>query len=303
MRSPENAQVLRPDAKDAPPLLELRGIEKWYGDRRVLHDIDLSIVRGETLVVIGGSGSGKSTLARLVVGLEPPTKGRILLEGVDVTRRRDRHRHRFGMVFQGRALLDSMNVFDNVAFPLRERSQVAEKEVHERVNAVLSALGLEDAARKLPSELSGGMAKRVGVARAMVTNPEILVYDEPTSGLDPITSRTVDRMIEDLRERWCVTSIVITHDMATVYGVADRVVLLEEGTIVAEGEPADVFHLEDARIRPFALSSGVDPELLERRRGRLTPAEIQRRWQAMKERSTETKEKRPSWLEEHVWST
>jgi phospholipid/cholesterol/gamma-HCH transport system ATP-binding protein len=294
----ERTQGLRPDANaarrpDASPLLALRGVTKIYGDKAVLRGIDLVVERGETLVVIGGSGSGKSTLARLIVGLEAPTAGAIELGGVDVTQRRDRDRHRFGMVFQGRALLDSMNVFDNVAFPLRERHDIREAEIRPRVTSILDALGLADARGKLPSELSGGMAKRVGIARAMVNSPEILVYDEPTSGLDPVTSRMVDAMIEELRERWCVTSIVITHDMATAYGIADRVVLLAGGVIAAEGPPESIFHEHDARLRPFALSSGVDPDLLARRRDRLTAAEVRDRWLALQEGAPPS---RPSWL-------
>jgi phospholipid/cholesterol/gamma-HCH transport system ATP-binding protein len=284
----------------SPPLLELRGVTKCFGDKTVLAGIDLILERGETLVVIGGSGSGKSTLARIIVGLEPPTAGEVLLDGIDLFSLGDSAlqdaRRRFGMVFQGRALLDGMTVFDNVAFPLRERGHYSESDVRARVDAQLEVLGLSDAASKLPSELSGGMAKRVGIARAMVMGPELLVYDEPTSGLDPVTSRTVDALIEDLRERFCVTSVVITHDMATAYGIADRVVLLANGRVAAEGAPDAVFRLEDDRIRPFALSSGVDPERVAHRHERSSPATIRQRWEARRV----TPRERPSWLERLV---
>jgi phospholipid/cholesterol/gamma-HCH transport system ATP-binding protein len=171
-----------------------------------------------------------------------------------------------------------MTVFDNVAFPLREEKHVDEDTIHERVTSQLRELGLEQAASKLPSELSGGMAKRVGIARAMVTEPEILVYDEPTSGLDPISSRVVDGLVERMRERFLVTSIVITHDMVTAYEIADRVVLLARGKIVAEGPPDVVFRSHGDDIRPFAISSGVDLEKLAPRAARKTAAEIRQRW-------------------------
>jgi phospholipid/cholesterol/gamma-HCH transport system ATP-binding protein len=264
------------------PLLDIRELVKQYDDRTVLAGVNLAIERGETIVVLGGSGSGKSTLARVLVGLEPATAGHIFLEGKDLVglrdRELDRERQRFAMVFQKYALLDSLNVYKNVAFPLEEHRHYSRREIHERVMAMLQALGIADATEKLPSELSGGMAKRVGIARAMVMAPEILVYDEPTSGLDPVTSRIVDELIEEVRERFCVTSIVITHDMATAYGIADRVVLLHGGKIVIDGPPAIVFAMDDPRIAPFAVSSGVEPARLVPHAHRKSPAEIRARW-------------------------
>ncbi len=266
------------------PLLEIRDLVKRYGERTVLSGVNLVVERGETIVVLGGSGSGKSTLARVLVGLEPLTSGHILLEGRDLAtlnaRERERERERFAMVFQKYALLDSMTVYENVAFPLKEHAHLSRDEVRARVMAQLEALGMRDAADKLPGELSGGMAKRVGIARAMVMAPEILVYDEPTSGLDPVTSRIVDGLIEEVRERAYVTSIVITHDMATAYRIADRVVLLSEGRIVLDGPPSVVVSTEDPKIAPFAIASGVDPELLSPRAGRKTPAAIRALWTA-----------------------
>jgi phospholipid/cholesterol/gamma-HCH transport system ATP-binding protein len=266
------------------PLLEVRGLKKVYGDKTVLADLDLVVERGETVVVLGGSGSGKSTLARLLVGLEPVTGGNILLEGRDLTKMSEHElageRLRFAMVFQKYALLDSLSVDDNVAFPLRERGHLDERAIRGRVMDQLAALGIADAARKLPGELSGGMAKRVGIARAMVMSPEILVYDEPTSGLDPVTSRTVDDLIEDVRERCGVTSIVITHDMATAYAIADRVVLLHGGRIVLDGPARAVLDSADTRIASFADARGVDPERLAHRERRSSPAQIRARWAA-----------------------
>lgn len=269
----------------SPPLLEIRGLTKTYGGKTVLGGVDLIVERGETVVVLGGSGSGKSTLARLLVGLEPPTSGHILIAGRDLVGLSEdelaEERKRFAMVFQKYALLDSLSVYDNVAFPLVERG-LSHREVHERVMTQLDALGVADAAQKLPGELSGGMSKRVGIARAMVMDPEILVYDEPTSGLDPVTSRVVDELIEEVRERFCVTSIVITHDMATAWGIADRVVLLHGGRIAIDGPPEVVLASDDPRIRPFADSSGVDPERLGHRKKRSSPEEIRARWSERK---------------------
>lgn len=265
-----------------PPLLEIRGLVKRFGDVTVLDGIDLTIERGETIVILGGSGSGKSTLARILIGLEPPTEGAVLLDGRDLgalsRRELEAQRRRFAMVFQKYALLDSLTVFDNVAFPLKEDQHLPHDEIHRRVMAQLEALGVAHAAKRRPAELSGGMAKRVGIARAMVMTPEILVYDEPTSGLDPVTSRVVDELIEEVRERFCVTSLVITHDMATAYGIADRVVLLHHGKVALDGPPAQIFALDDPRIRPFAVSSGVEPARLVMRAHRKTPAEIRVLW-------------------------
>lgn len=264
------------------PLLELRSLAKDFGEHHVLEGVDLVVERGETVVVIGGSGSGKSTLARLVVGLDEPTAGNILVDGVDLAtlgeRQLARERARFAMVFQKYALLDSLSVYDNVAFPLRERHTMREPEIEALVMAQLRALDVAHAAQRLPEELSGGMAKRVGIARAMVMGPEFLVYDEPTSGLDPITSRLVDDLIEEVRARFLVTAIVITHDMATAFRIADRVVLLDHGAIAVDASPERLFATNDPRVRPFADSSGVDPSRLAVRLRRKTPAEIRTLW-------------------------
>jgi len=268
----------------APALIEVRGLVKEYDGKVVLDGIDLDIERGETCVLIGGSGSGKTTLARLLIGLERPTAGEIRLGGIDLVKLSDKDlaamRQRFAMVFQKYALLDSMTVFDNVAFPLREETRMPEREVRERVHLALSELEVDDAAKKLPGELSGGMAKRVGIARAVVTEPEILVYDEPTSGLDPVGSRVVDGLIERMRDRHCVTSLVITHDMVTAYEVADRVVLLAHGKVIAQGAPEQLFREHGGEIEPFALSSGIDLARLAPRKSRKPAAEIRARWEA-----------------------
>lgn len=203
-------------------------------------------------MVIGGSGSGKTTLARLLVWLERADAGEILIDGVDIVklgeRALDRVRKKFAVVFQNYALLDSMSVFENVAFPMREETDFSEVEIVNGVHAALADLEVEEAAEKLPGALSGGMAKRVSIARAIVVEPEMIVYDEPTS-------RVVDELIERMRTRHGVTSIVITHDMVTAYDVADRVVLLAGGKAIAEGAPESIFESHGPELGPFARSS------------------------------------------------
>jgi phospholipid/cholesterol/gamma-HCH transport system ATP-binding protein len=257
------------------PLLEVRGVGKSFGRHVVLASIDLVVERGETVVILGRSGCGKSTLARIIAGLEPPSSGRVLFDGVDVYALREtakrQVRQRLAMVFQARALLDGMDVFENVAFPLREQ-HLPEPEIRARVLHQLEVLGLAAAAHKLPAELSGGMAKRVGIARAMVIRPALVIYDEPTSGLDPVTSRAVDELIDQLRDGAGVASLVITHDMATAYNVADRVLLLDQGVVAAQGDPGSLFEMDDERIRALTSSSGVDPARLRRGHRRLSGA-------------------------------
>ncbi len=264
------------------PLIEIQSLVKRFGDKTVLDGIDLTIDRGETVVVIGGSGCGKSTLARLIVGLDRATSGKILIDGIDLTGAGDEElrllRRRFAMVFQRGALLDSLTVFDNVAFPLREETNLDARAIRERVMRSLAELGVDGAEKLLPAQLSGGMAKRVSIARAMVMEPEILVYDEPTSGLDPVSSRVVDGLIEQMREKFFVTSIVITHDMVSAYEISDRVVLLASGKVAANGPPDEIFRSHSGMIAPFALSSGIDLEKLAPRAARKPPAAIQALW-------------------------
>ncbi len=271
-----------------PPLVVASDLVKSYGEKRVLDHVSLHIDRGETLVVVGGSGAGKSTLMRQLVGLERPDSGRIVIGGIDLLALGEvallQARRRFAVVFQNDALLDSLSTFDNVAFPLREELGLRGAEVTRRVMAKLEALSLADAKDKLPGELSGGMAKRVGIARALVMEPEILVYDEPTTGLDPLTSRKVDHLIDEMRERFLVTSFVITHDMATAFEIADRVMLLDHGRFVDEGPPEQFFASTSPAARTFTDASAVEPQkLMARRRGRKTPGQIRVAWRAAHE--------------------
>lgn len=268
---------------EARPLIDVRDLVKRFGDKVVLNGFNLTVERGETCVIIGGSGSGKSTFGRLLVGLQRADAGEIWVAGLNIVglgeSELERVRRKFAFVFQSSALLDSMSVFDNVAFPLREARQLSAAEIDNRVHQALSELNVEDAAAQFPGELSGGMAKRVGIARAVVTEPEILVYDEPTSGIDPVGSRVIDELIERMRTSHCVTSIVITHDMVTANDVADRVVLLANGQAVAHGPPKELFRSHGKDIEPFASASGIDLARMVQGTSRDTPAKIREQWQ------------------------
>jgi phospholipid/cholesterol/gamma-HCH transport system ATP-binding protein len=248
----------------ADEIVVLREVRKAFAEQEVLKGIDFVARRKETTVIIGGSGAGKTTLLRLIVSLERATSGQILIEGEDVTnlseRELNRVRKKFGMVYQYAALLDSISVFDNVAFPLVEHTKLSKKEIRERVMDKLEILGLDPkvVAPKYPSELSGGMRKRVGLARALMLEPPILVYDEPTSGLDPLTSRLVDDLIEEMRERFHVTSIVISHDIASCFRIAHQAILLIKGRVEAAGPPDALLEGESDVARDFIRNSGVD---------------------------------------------
>jgi phospholipid/cholesterol/gamma-HCH transport system ATP-binding protein len=278
-------------------LIEVRNLVKRFSGKTVLNHFNLSITRGETCAIIGESGSGKSTFARLLVGLEPADSGEIWVDGVNLVglhgRALDRLRLKFAFVFQGHALLDSMSVFDNVAFPMREQRHFTPAEIAARAHLALRELDIDEASSKLPGQLSGGMAKRVGIARAIVIEPEILVYDEPTSGLDPLSSRVVDGLIERMRTAHGVTSIVITHDMVTAYSVADRVVLLAHGQAVADGPPEELFRSHGKEIEPFALSSGIDLTRMTPRTDRIPPSEIRAQWEKAHPKGTA--------IEPHRW--
>jgi phospholipid/cholesterol/gamma-HCH transport system ATP-binding protein len=264
-------QRLGPESRNGatrPPLpdeiIVLRGVTKSYGDQQVLKGVDLVARRRETTVIIGGSGAGKTTLLRLIVALERATTGNIFIDGEDVThlseRELNRVRMKFGMVYQYAALLDSITVFENVAFPLVEHTKLSKKEISERVMDKLEILGLDPkvVAKRYPAELSGGMRKRVGLARALMLEPPILVYDEPTSGLDPLTSRLVDDLIEEMRQRFGVTSLVISHDIASCFRIAHQAILLIKGRVEASGPPDELLQGGSDVARDFVRNSGVD---------------------------------------------
>lgn len=245
-------------------IVVLDDVRKSYGDQEVLRGINLVARRKETTVIIGGSGAGKTTLLRLIVALERATSGTVKVDGEEITnlseRELNRVRMKLGMVYQYAALLDSFNVLDNVAFPLVEHTKLSKKEIRDKVMEKLKILGLdpEVVAKKFPSELSGGMRKRVGLARALMLEPPILVYDEPTSGLDPLTSRMVDDLIEEMRQRFDVTSIVISHDIASCFRIAHQAVLLIKGKVEASGTPDALLDSGSEVARDFIRNSGVD---------------------------------------------
>jgi phospholipid/cholesterol/gamma-HCH transport system ATP-binding protein len=222
----------------------VEGVSKVFEKFTALEDINMTIRRGDVVVIIGGSGAGKTTLLRLLIGLEQPTSGHIWVDGQDIAPLGEMElntvRRKFGMVFQYAALLDSLNVMDNVAFPLREHTKLKDKEIQDKVREKLQLLGLPNTENKFPSQLSGGMRKRVGLARALMLDPQIIVYDEPTSGLDPLTSRMVDDLVLETRERFGVTSVIISHDMASALKIADYVFLLSKGRMEGEGTPKDL---------------------------------------------------------------
>jgi phospholipid/cholesterol/gamma-HCH transport system ATP-binding protein len=254
-------------------IVVLKDVKKAFGETEILKGIDMVCRKDQTTCIVGGSGAGKTTLLRLIVALERPTSGHIYIEGEDTVpmgeRELNRVRQKFGMVYQYAALLDSINVLDNVSFPLVEHTKLSASERRTKVMEKLSILGLDETVlAKYPAELSGGMRKRVGLARALMLDPPIIVYDEPTSGLDPLTSRSVDDLIMETRKHFGVTSIVITHDIASCFAIADQAILLDKGKMVARGSPEDLAHGESEVARDFIQKSGVDFDAIWERRSR-----------------------------------
>ncbi|NUP12205.1 MAG: ATP-binding cassette domain-containing protein [Polyangiaceae bacterium] len=244
-------------------------VVKTFGDTQVLRGVTMHLKKRQTAVVIGGSGAGKTTLLRMLIALEKPTTGHIWVEGEDIAPlgevELNRVRQKFGMVFQYAALLDSMTIFENVVFPLREhRKRMPRREQREKVLNMLKLLGLEGKENRMPSELSGGQRKRVGLARALMLEPRILIYDEPTSGLDPITSRMVDDLIEETRDRFGVTSVVISHDMTSTFRIAHQAYLLVRGEVIAEGTPDELAYGSNEAAREFIAASGIAPDRISR---------------------------------------
>ena len=244
-------------------MIEIRGLCKRFGKNVVLDGVDLDVPRGKNTVVIGGSGTGKSVLIKCVVGLLRADAGQIRIDGEDVTSMDERElvrvRRKFGMLFQGSALFDSMNVGDNVAFSLRRLHHYPERQVREVVEERLAMVGLRDIQHLMPAELSGGMKKRVGLARAIASEPEILLYDEPTTGLDPIMADVINDLIISLRESLGVTSISITHDMASAYKIADQIAMLYKGRIVEVGTPERIRASENPIVSQFVEGRAEGP--------------------------------------------
>jgi len=263
------------------PILTLEKVSMQFGGQAVLRNVNLSIAKGETLVVIGESGCGKTVLLKLIIGLLRPTSGRVTFDGRVLAelpeRELNRQRLRFGYLFQGAALFDSLSVFDNIAYGLRAQARLSEVVIRERVVQRLQEVGLPaSVASKRPAELSGGMKKRVGLARALALDPEVMLYDEPTTGLDPIMTDVINELIQQTRRRRPVTSLVVTHDMKTVLKVADRLVMLYplarlrpgESQVLFQGSPQELQDCRDERVRQFGEGEARDRLLELTRQGR-----------------------------------
>ncbi len=241
------------------PSFEIRDLRKSYGAKEVLSGLDFEVGRGECLVILGRSGSGKSVTLRLLIGLDPPDGGSIRYDGQELVGLAEREllpvRRRVAMLFQSGALFDSMSVFDNLAFPLREHQATTEPELAQRVAALLDLVQLPGIEAKLPSDLSGGMKKRVALARALALEPETLLFDEPTTGLDPMTSASIARLIRETRERLHTTVIVVTHDLALTHNVADRIAFLDQGRFRFQGTLAEADRSKDPLLAAFLSGS------------------------------------------------
>ena len=244
------------------PLVELRGVTFGYGERVILDDISLTVPRGKVTALMGASGGGKTTVLRLIGGQIRANRGQTVFDGADVTTmdatRLYAARRRMGMLFQFGALFTDMSVFDNVAFPLREHTSLPESMVRDIVLMKLNAVGLRGARQLMPSELSGGMARRVALARAIALDPELIMYDEPFAGLDPISLGTAARLIRQLNDAMGLTSIVVSHDLDETFHIADQVIVLANGKIAAQGTPDEVRHSTDPLVHQFvnALPDG-----------------------------------------------
>ena len=249
------------DYEGGPVHLRVVDVHKRYGDHEVLKGVTFDVYRGMINMIVGVSGSGKSVLLRQLISVEKPERGRVEIDGIDLVSLPEvelvEQRKKFGMVFQESALLDSMTVFENVAFPLREQEGLHEAEVEAKVLHQLEMLDVLDARDKLPADLSGGMKKRVAVARAMVSEPEILIYDEPTRGLDPLKARAVDQLIAQTRHRFGVTCLVISHDLKSVLDIADYVNVLDDGRIVYSATRDAFLASSHPLARAFVDASGV----------------------------------------------
>lgn len=245
------------------PIVSFQGVHKAFGPQKVLDDVSLDIERGKTTVIIGPSGTGKSVFIKLLVGLLKPDQGSIFVDGEDITRLKERHlygvRKKFGMLFQDGALFDSMDVGENVAFPLRRHTKKSEKEIRSIVAQKLAQVGLPGVEHKFPSELSGGMRKRVGIARAIALEPEIVLFDEPNSGLDPVMSDAIDKLILRMQHELGLTFIVISHDIPGTFQIADRIAMLYKSKLIAYGPTDELQNSQDPVLRQFFDRSADGP--------------------------------------------
>ena len=268
-------ESLRPAPSDLRPKIDVQDVYYGVEELEILKGISVAVAPGEILCIMGLSGSGKSTLTRCIAGLIRPTKGEILIDGEDISKMNETQllkvRAKLGVVFQYAALFDSMNVYENIAFgllrgPLREENKrLSRITLIRRVAELLHAVGLPGIEKRMPSDLSGGMRRRVGLARALATNPEVVLYDEPTSGLDPVTGAAIDDLIVSTRNRNGVTSLVVSHDMSSIYHIADRVMMIYEGKLQILGTPKEIQETNDPIVRQFISGSVEGPINVKRR--------------------------------------
>lgn len=248
-------------------MIEVVDLHKSFGNNHVLRGVNLRIEKGESVVVIGGSGSGKSVLIKNIIGLLKPDSGKVIIDGIDITVLKEKElyevRRKFGMLFQYAALFDSLKVWENVAFALIRQKGLKEEEAKEIAIEKLRMVGLVGVEDLMPSELSGGMKKRVGLARAIAHEPEILLYDEPTTGLDPIMADAINDLIIEMRNKLNVTSVAITHDMNSAYKIADRIAMLYNGVIIETGTPEEIKNTQNPIVRQFITGSAVGPIKIE----------------------------------------
>jgi len=244
-------------------MIRLVNVSKSYGQQQVLKQLNLDITKGEAITIIGGSGSGKSVLIKHIIGLIKPDAGSIYIDSTDITQLKEKKLfkiiEKFGMVFQGGALFDSMTVFENVAFGIKNKDHVDSEQMKEVVEQSLLKVGLPNVSQMMPAELSGGMKKRVAIARAIAKNPKIVMYDEPTTGLDPIMADVINELILKVNESEEITSIVITHDMVSAYKVSDRIAMLYDGKIIETGKPSEIKSSENEIVRQFIEGHSEGP--------------------------------------------
>jgi phospholipid/cholesterol/gamma-HCH transport system ATP-binding protein len=244
-------------------MIQITNLHKSFGSLQVLRGVTLTVNRGESMTVIGGSGSGKSVLIKHVIGLLFPDRGKVVVDGQDLNTLNEEGlnelRKKFGMLFQGAALFDSLKVWENVGFGLKQHTRKSDKEVREIATEKLALVGLKDVEDKMPVDLSGGMKKRVGLARAIAMDPQIILYDEPTTGLDPITADAINDLIVDLRKKLGVTSVAITHDMHSAYKISDRIAMLYKGEIQEIGTPDEIRNTTNPIVKQFITGSAVGP--------------------------------------------
>ncbi|MEK6690524.1 MAG: ABC transporter ATP-binding protein [Nitrospirota bacterium] len=244
-------------------MIKVVELYKSFDSKKVLLGVNLEVNRGESMVVIGGSGSGKSVLIKNIIGIMTPDRGSVLIANVDITKIKENElnevRKKFGMLFQSSALFDSLSVWENVGFGLRQHTKMSDKEIKEISSEKLRMVGLVGIEDLMPSDLSGGMRKRVGLARAIAMNPEILLYDEPTTGIDPIMADVINELIIEMKKKLKVTSIAITHDIVSAYKIADRIAMLYNGEIIEIGTPEEIKNTKNPVVKQFITGSAVGP--------------------------------------------